>query len=168
MQLMRIKVTDFFDPVKYLYYLQPVFTIPSNFKNPPNGGMIVPTNSIRIIKSHGLPSATDAGWQQACFSADGEYVYADTSLRALVTKAQAQTCVQSNLLMCYPPSKATNVVSFGIPLPIDMIQSSDYSTSNPYTLNVQFMIQAYDTTSMSNVYSTMSLSVDIKIGRAHV
>lgn len=34
MQLVRVKVTDFFNPVQYLYYLKPVFTMPSNFRKP--------------------------------------------------------------------------------------------------------------------------------------
>jgi len=160
MQLKRIKVTDFFQPVKYLYYLEPVFTLPSNFRSSPSG-LIVPTNSIRLIKTQGLPSHAAAGWQQACASADGNYIYANSSLQALVQKAQAETCVQANLQMCYPPSKASSVISFGIPLPIDFLQSSDYSESNPFTLNVEFVVQAYDTSSMTNVYSTLALSVDI-------
>ena len=160
MQLKRIKVTDFFQPVKYLYYLQPVFTLPANFRNSPSGS-IVPTNSIRLIKTQGLPSHSAVGWQQACASTDGEYIYANASLQALVQKAQAESCVQSNLQMCYPPSQASSVISFGIPLPLDFLQSSDYSTSNPYTLNVEFVVQAYDTKAMTNVYSTLALSVDI-------
>ena len=162
MQLLRIKVTDFFRPVSYLYYLQPVFTMPSNFKSPLSGSTgIVPLDSIRLIKTQGLPKATDPGWMQACSSTDGNYVYANGSLRLLVQRAQLQSCVQANLQMCYPPAKANSVISFGIQLPIDFIQSTDYSTTNPFTLNVQFMIQAFDTAAMTNVYSMLSMTVDI-------
>lgn len=162
MQLIRIKVTDFFQPVSYLYYLQPVFTMPTNFKSPLSGtGAVVPLNSIRMIKALGLPSNSDPGWMQACASADGQYVYANTSLQSLVQRAQAAECVQSNLQMCYPPSKANNVISFGVPLPLDFIKSNEYSSTDPYTLTVQFMVQAYDTVAMSNVWSTMTMTVDI-------
>jgi cysteine-rich repeat protein len=161
MQLFRVKVTDFFRPVSYLYYLRPVFTMPNNFKSPPGGTGIVPSSSIRLIKTQGLPSNTDPAWMQACSSSDGEYVYANSSLQALVQRAQTAPCVLSNMQMCYPPSKASNVVTFGIPLPIDFIEASDYSVTNPYTLTVQFVIQAFDTVAMTNIYSTLSLTVDI-------
>ena len=161
MQLNRIKVTDFFRPISYLYYLQPVFTLPSNFQTPEVGG-VVPTNSIRLIKTQGLPTNTDPGWMQACSNVGGDYVYANTSLQALVQRAQSQPCVQTNLQICYPPSKASSVVTFGIPLPIDFIQSTDYDDAlNPYTLNVQFVIQATDKLTKSKIYSTLSMSVDI-------
>jgi hypothetical protein len=92
---------------------------------------------------------------------DGNYIYANSSLQALVQRAQGESCVQSNLQICYPPDKASNVISFGIPLPIDFIKDGEYSNTNPYTLNVEFVVQAYDTAAMTNVFSTLALSVDI-------
>ena len=166
MQLVRIKVTDFFNPVQYLYYLKPVFTLPSNFKSPSSGASIVPLNSIRIIKLAGGTNAASnaAGWTPVCSSVDGHFIYADSSLQTLVTHAQAETCVQSDLKMCYPPLSATSVVTFGLPLPLNFITSADFdaaANNNPSSIQLQFVVQAYDTNAQALVINTLSMSVAI-------
>ena len=161
MQLVRVKVTDYFQPVKYLYYLRPLFTMPNNFRSPIDGAGIVPLGSIRVIKAKGPVTASDPRWQQACASNDGNYVYADTSLQSLVLKAQTQSCIDSVLPMCYPPIKAQSLVSFDIPLPEGMILDSDFSNSDPVSVQVQFMINAQDMSHVSNVKTTLTLSVDL-------
>jgi hypothetical protein len=157
----RIKVSDFFNPVKYLYYLKPLFIMPSNFKSPGDLDGIVPIGSIRIIKAKGAVTAADAGWQQVCSSLDGNYVYANTSLQSLVRNAQLQECVQANLEMCYPPKIAQSLVSFGVPLPENFITDADFYTAETQSIQVQFMINAKDTVSVSNVRSMLTLSVDL-------
>lgn len=161
MELVRVKVTDYFQPVKYLYYLRPFFTMPNNFRSPNDGAGIVPIGSIRIIKVKGPVTATDPRWQQACASNDGNYVYANQSLQNLVLKAQTQSCVDAVLPMCYPPVKAQSLVSFDVPLPEGMISDSDFSSSDPYSVQVQFMINAQDMSQVTNVKTTLTLSVDL-------
>lgn len=161
MQLVRVKVTDFFRPITYLYYLQPLFTMPSNFKSLPSGSGIVPLESIRIIKTQSTPSATDVRWMQACGSADGNYIYANATLQQLVNKAQTSKCVQNYLQMCAPPASASSLVTFGIPLPLDLITMSDLSSAPPYSLQVQFVVQAFDTIAKSNVLTSLSLAIDL-------
>ena len=161
MQLVRIKVTDYFQPVQYLYYLQPLFTMPSTFKTPASGLGIVPLQSIRIIKTSGIPVATDPGWMQACASPDGNYVYANASLQALVSKAQNEQCVQSYLQICSPPQQASSLVTFGIPLPIGMISASDLSANPPASLQVEFIVDSFDSVSKSEVMASISLSVQV-------
>ena len=163
MQLIRIKVTDYFQPVQYLYYLQPLFTMPSTFSASSSGLGIVPLQSIRLIKSSsGSPSATDSGWMQACATPDNiHYIYANASLQALVNKAQNQPCVQSYLQMCSPPIKANSLVSFGIPLPLDMITAADLVASPPFSLTVEFVVDAFDSSAKSEVLTSISLSVQV-------
>jgi hypothetical protein len=161
MELVRVKVTDYFQPVKYLYYLRPFFTMPNNFRSPIDGAGIVPLGSIRIIKAKGPVTASDPRWQQACASNDGNYVYANQSLQSLVLKAQTQSCIDAVLPMCYPPIKAQSLVSFDVPLPEGMISESDFSNSDPYSVQVQFMINAQDMSHVSNVKTTLTLSVDL-------
>lgn len=165
MQLVRVKVTDFFNPVQYLYYLKPVFTMPSNFRTPVGSTSVVPLNSVRVIKVASGSAATPAsvGWKQACASADGHYIYANQSLLTLVDHAQTQPCVQTDLQMCYPPLSATSVVTFGLPLPIGFITAADLAMGpgNYPRLEAQFVVQAYDIAAKANVLTTLSMSVEI-------
>ena len=165
MQLTRIKVSDFFNPVQYLYYLQVTFTLPSNFQAP-QGAAIVPLNGIRLIKVAGgmAVSATSPDWMQVCAGASGNYVYANTSLQALVSRAQSQACVQSDLAMCNPPASTTGVVSFGLPVPIGFLTDADFAgfaTGNPTTLNVELVVQSYDNTARTNILSSLSMAVQL-------
>ena len=66
--------------------------------------------------------------------------------------------------MCYPPKEALGQVSFGVPLPENMISDVDFSSTDPYSVQVQFMINAKDTKAVSNVRSTLTLSVDLTPG----
>ena len=165
MQLVRVKVTDFFNPVQYLYYLKPVFTMPSNFRTPVGSTSVVPLNSVRVIKvASGVSTAPSSpNWKQACASADGQYIYADPSLLTLVDHAQSQQCVQADLQMCYSPSTVTSVVTFGLPLPLNFITAADFAmgAGNYPRLEAQFVVQAYDTASNANVLTTLSMSVDV-------
>ena len=165
MQLVRVKVTDFFNPVAYMWCLKPVFVFPSNFRTPVGAASIVPLNSVRVIKigaGYATP-ADSSSWLQACASANGQYIYADPALLTLVDHAQSQTCVQTDLAMCYPPSSATSVVTFGLPLPVDFITPADLAAplASQSRIEAQFVVQAYDTTAKSNVLTTVSMSVDI-------
>ena len=130
MQLIRIKVSDFFNPVQYLYYLKVTFTLPANFQAPV-GGSIVPLSGIRIMKVAGgqTVSATPDAWLQACASADGNFINANSTLQDLIHRAQLQTCVQANLQMCYPPLQVSSVVSFGLPLPLGFITDADFAAA---------------------------------------
>ena len=161
MQLVRIKVTDFFQPVQYLYYLQPLFTMPSTYTASASGVGIVPVQSIRLIKTSGTASETDPSWLQACAGTNNNYIYANTSLQNLVAKAQNEACVQSYLQMCTPPQVASSLVTFGIPLPIGMITASDLTANPAETIEVQFVVDAFDTVAKSEVLTTLSLSVQI-------
>ena len=161
MQLIRIKVTDFFLPVQYLYYLQPLFTMPSRFSVSPSGQGIVPLSSIRLIKSTGNPSASDASWMQACASTDNKFIYANTSLQNLVARAQNEQCVQSYLQMCAPPPQVSSLVSFGIPLPMDMITSKDLTANPPKTIEVEFIVEAFDTQAKADVLTSLSFAVQL-------
>ena len=167
MSLTRIKVSDFFNPVQYLYYLRVSFTMPSNFQSPPNGGAIVPLDSIRLIKATGgqAVSASDPNWVQVCGAAGGgHYVFENVTLQAMVKKAQLQDCVQSDLQMCYPPTHASGVVTFGLPLSIGFLTPDDFAgaaVGNPTTLQVQFMVQSYNNAAKSIVLNTVSMSVQL-------
>lgn len=161
MQLNRIKVADFFQPIKYLYYLQAYFQMPQNFKVLAGGSGIVPLDSIRVIKTKDIPTASDPRWMQACASADGKFIYANSSLQQLVATAQASTCVKDYLQMCAPPQTVNQVVTFGIPLPQDLISDSDLTAFPPYSLQLQFMVQAFDTDARGNVLTSLSMSVDL-------
>jgi len=163
MQLVRIKVTDFFQPVQYLYYLQPLFTMPSNFRASASGLGIVPLDSIRIIKTAGssAAAATDPGWMQACANVDGAYIYGNSTLQGLVSRAQNQQCVQNYLQICSPPKEATSLVTFGIPLPMDMLTAADLSSPIPETIEANFVVQAFDTIAKANVLTSLSLSVQV-------
>lgn len=163
MQLMRIKVADFFQPTQYLYYLQPLFTLPNIFAASPSGVGIVPLDSIRVIRTKdGLTaSATDPGWQQACSNSEGPFVYANTSLQQLVQRAQTQKCVQTYLQICVPPQTATSLVTFGIPLPLDMINPSNLNNQPPDTIQAEFVVQAFDTIAKSIIMTTLTLAVEV-------
>jgi hypothetical protein len=163
MQLMRIKVADFFQPTQYLYYLQPLFTLPNTFAASPSGLGIVPLESIRIIQNKDGVSATamDPAWQQACSNSGGSYVYGNASLQQLVQRAQRQKCVQTYLEICVPPQTATSVVTFGIPLPMDMIGPSNLNAQPPDTIQAEFVVQAFDTVAKSIVMTTLSLAVEV-------
>ena len=162
MQLKRIKVTDFFQPVQYLYYLQPLFTLPSTFTATASGLGIVPLESIRLIKTTGsAAAATDPSWQQACASPDSKYIYANSTLQGLVSRAQNQACVQTYLQICSPPQTATSLVTFGIPLPIGMISESDWVTSPPAVIEVEFVVVAFDSVARANVMTSLALSVEL-------
>ena len=167
MQLVRIKVTDFFSPVRYLYYLKVTFTMPGFFQTPADGA-IVPLSGIRLIKVSGGQTVTASapGWQQVCSSVSGvDHIYADTELQALVTAAQKQGCVTSRLQMCLPPQDTQGGVTFGLPLPIGFVTDADFvqaaATGSPALLQVQLMVQAYDTTARSNVISSLSMAVEL-------
>ena len=159
MALVRIKVTDFFQPVQYLYYLQPLFTMPSTYTASISGVGIVPLQTIEVIKTSSTPSDTNPGWLQAC--AGGNFIYANTTLQTLVAKAQNESCVQNYLQICAPPPQAKSLVTFGIPLPIDYISSSDLTANPPESLYVQFVVDAFDTVAKQDVLTTISLSVEI-------
>jgi hypothetical protein len=163
MQLMRIKVADFFQPTQYLYYLQPLFTLPNTFAASPSGLGIVPLESIRIIQTKNGVSAlaTDPNWQQACSNTDGPYVYSNATLQQLVQRAQTQKCVQTYLPICIPPQTATSLVTFGIPLPLDMIGPSNLNAQPPDTIQAEFVVQAFDTVAKSIVMTTLSLAVEV-------
>ena len=161
MQLVRVKVADFFQPIRYLYYLQPLFTMPKRFSALVSSTGIVPLESIRVIKAQDNPSATDQRWMQACANEDGDYIYADTSLQQLVRTAQGASCVPNQLLMCTPPQTVSQVVTFGIPLPENFISTSDLTIQPPYALRVQFIVQAFDTVAKANVITSIAMSVDI-------
>lgn len=161
MSLTRIKVTDFFAPVRYLYYLRPLFTIPSNFGSPDDSAGIVPISSIRVIKIRGTAVTTDINWKQACANDGGDFFWNSTSLKNLVTAAQKQPCVNTNLQICMPPINARQIVEFGIALPEDFLTEADFQESNPYNLQVQFMINSKDSVSLTNVRSMLSMAVEL-------
>ena len=168
MSLVRVKVADFFNNVTYLHYLQVTFTMPSNYQSPQSGGgSIVPLDGVRIIKSVGgrAVSASDAAWQQACSaSGNASYVYKDPELQSLVTRAQLQDCVQNYLQICAPPPVASGVVSFGVPLPIGFVTDADFAgaaAGNPTSLQLQFMVKAYNKQSKATVLNTVSMSVQL-------
>ena len=166
MSLVRIKVTDFFNPIQYLYYLRVTFTLPSNFQTPADGS-IVPLNGIRYIKvANGqTPSAADAGWVQVCAAADDvSFVNHNATLQDLIRRAQTQQCIQNDLQMCYPPTHASGVVTFGLPLPIGFLTDADFagaSTGNPTSIQVQFVVQSYDNSAKSNILNTVNMAVDL-------
>ena len=165
MSLVRIKVTDYFQNVSYLYYLQATFTMPSNYQSPKSGGSIVPLDGVRVIKTAGgrTVSASDPEWKQACAaSGNASYVFKDPALQDLVDRAQSQDCVQNYLQMCAPPAKASGVVSFGIPLPIGFLTDDDFAgaaTGNPTSLQAQFVVQASNALTKATVLNTVSMSV---------
>ena len=168
MSLVRVKVSDFFNNVTYLHYLQTTFTMPSNYQSPQEGGgSIVPLDSIRVIKvtDGRTVSASDPAWQQTCFASNNaSYVYKDPELQARVRRAQAQECVQDYLQICAPPEKALGVVSFGVPLPIGFITEADFAgaaTGNPTVLQLQYVVKAYNSAGRSNVLNTVSMSVQL-------
>ena len=166
MSLVRIKVTDFFNPVQYLYYLRVTFTLPSNFKSPADGS-IVPLNGIRLTKVAGgqTVAANAASWQQVCDATDGHsFIYSDAALQALVSRAQTSACVQSELLMCKPPAQASSVVTFGLPLPIGFLTDADFAgaaSGNPTSIQAQFIVRSYDNTAKSNILNTVSMAVQL-------
>ena len=164
MSLVRVKVTDFFNPVQYLYYLRVTLTLPSNFQTPVSGS-IVPLDGIRLIKVAGGQTATagDAAWVQVC-GGTSPFVYNDTALQALVVRAQSEECVQNDLQMCYPPTKASGVVTFSLPLPIGYLSDADFAgaaTGNPTSLQVQFVVQSYDNSAKSNILNTVNMAVQL-------
>lgn len=169
MRLVRIKVTDFFNPVSYLYYLQVMFTLPSNFQAPTGvDESVVPLSGIRLIKLVGgvAVSATSVDWLPVCSSTTGSYIYADTALQTLVSKAQAQSCVQSDLLMCNPPAalSGAGVVTFGLPLPIGFLTNADFAgaaAGNPTSIQVELVVQTYDNAARTNVMSSLSMAVQL-------
>jgi len=161
MALTRIKVTDFFEPVKYLYYLKPMFIMPSNFGSPDDAAGIVPISSIRVIKTRGTAIATDVNWRQACASDAGTHFWNSTSLQGLVSSAQRQSCVQSNLQVCTPPVNALQVVEFGIALPEGFLTEADFNEPNPFSIQVQFMINAKDGIALTNVRSMLSMAIEL-------
>ena len=121
----------------------------------------MPLDSVRLIKVAGGMSTSPASidWHQACASANGDYIYADPNLLTLVDHAQSQECVQADLQMCYPPTRPSNVVTFGLPLPIGFITAEDL-TQMP-RIEAQFVVQAYDIVAKANVLTTLSMSVDV-------
>jgi len=161
MALTRIKVTDFFQPVKYLYYLRPMFIIPSNFGSPEDAAGIVPISSIRVIKTRGSALTTDVNWKQACSSESGDFFWNSSSLKTLVSNAQKQACVQSNLQICVPPMNAKQVVEFGIALPEGFLTDADFDEPNPLSIQVQFMINAKDGNMLTNVRSMLSMAIEL-------
>lgn len=163
MQLVRIKVTDYFEPVRYLYYLKPVFTLPSNFRVPVGAGSLVPLSSMRVSKKRGTTLLSE--WMQACASTEpNQYIYANTTLQSLVDRAQVQECVQSDLRMCYPVgTSAASAITFGLPLPLDFITEADLRAppSERARVEAQLTVQAYDVAAKANVLTTLSMSVEI-------
>ena len=140
-------------------------TLPSHFVSP-LGGSIVPLDSVRLIKLGGgaVAIANSPAWQQVCDSADGIYFFANTSLQALVDRAQSQICIQSDLQMCYPPAQTASVISFGLPLPIGFITDSDFagaSLGNPSSLQVEFIVQAFDNAAKANIFTSISMAVQL-------
>lgn len=161
MKLVRIKVNDFFNPVKYLYYLRPMFTLSNRFKAMASGAGIVPLDSIRVVKSQDNPSATDARWVQACGSSDGNFIYANADLQQLVRRAQSSTCINNYLQICAPPQQVSQLVTFGIPLAQDSITEEDLKANPSYSLRAQFVVQAFDIERKSNVITSLSMAVDL-------
>jgi len=140
-------------------------TLPSHFVSP-LGGSIVPLDSVRLIKLGGGTTAVanSPNWKQVCASADGAYFFANTSLQALVDRAQSQKCVQSDLQMCYPPVQTASVISFGLPLPIDFITSADFLGANqgsPSSIQVEFIVQAFDNAAKANIFTSISMAVQL-------
>jgi len=159
LKLKRIKVTNFWDPVRYLYYLEPTITLPPQF-TAPEDGTIVPLNGIRVLKTTESVTGTDPNWRQACLNRDNTHIYSNQSLRDLVSLAQAQDCVMSDLRMCTPPTTtARNIIQFGIPLPEDYISFSDFRDVDPYKLNIQVLIVAKQTNPVELVRTTMSMAI---------
>lgn len=161
MKLVRVKVNDFFNPVKYLYYLRPMFTLSNRFKAMASGAGIVPLDSIRIVKSQDNPSATDARWMQACANSNGDFIYGNAALQQLVSRAQSSTCINNYLQICAPPQQVSQVVTFGIPLPQDSITEEDLMANPRYSLRAQFVVQAFDIVAKSNVMTSLSMAVDL-------
>jgi hypothetical protein len=166
MSLIRIKVTDMaFDSVPvYLYYLRVIITMNANFGTPKGGGEVIPRGSVRIIKTKGgAPiSMFDTRWQQVCASSNATHVYADNGLRERVTLAQKQDCTGGDLQFCYSPSTVNGVVTFGIPLPLDFINATDFEgwdTGNPTSIHAEFLVQTQDKASSGNVLNTVSMAV---------
>jgi hypothetical protein len=159
LKLKRIKVTDFFNPVRYLYYIEPTLTLPPQF-TAPEDGTIIPLNGIRVIKTLSSVTGSDPNWKQACYNKDNTYLYYNQTLKDLVSKAQAQECVSSDLQMCQPPtSTARNIIQFGIPLPEDFIFSTDFRDVNPYMLSVQILVVAKQTNPAELVRTTINMGI---------
>ena len=78
MTLVRTKVIEHAFTTRYLYYLKPSFTMAGKFLATSDG--IVPLSSIRLIKTNGIPSATDPAWRQACANTAGSPWYASCLL----------------------------------------------------------------------------------------
>jgi hypothetical protein len=159
LSLIRVKVTDYFKPIKYLYYLKPLFIMPKEFTAIDSA--IVPLGSIRIIKADKVVTAADPAWQQVCSSDSGSYINGNTSLRSLITRAQAQPCVEVDMQMCKPPVTALSLVTFGVPLPEDFITDDDFTSTETRSIQVQFMINAKDISHMTVVRTTLTLSIDL-------
>ena len=162
LQLISIKVTDYFASPQYLYYLQPMFILPANFAAPPQGS-IVPLQGIMISKTVGgvmvATSTTAAGWLQECASPNNTHVYADPALQALVQQAQQQGCVQDDLAMCQPPIAPNSVIQFGVPLPIGFISDSDFANPAGVTVQLQFTVVAFNSQNNEKVETVLTLSI---------
>lgn len=159
LKLKRIKVTDFFNPIRYLYYLEPTLTLPAQFTAPEDGN-IVPLNGIRVLKTQNSVVGTDPNWKQACLNKDNTYLYFNQTLKDLVSKAQAQDCIMQDLQMCKPPtSNARNIIQFGIPLPEDFIFNTDFRDVDPYMLSVQILVIAKQTNPAEIVRTTIIMGI---------
>jgi len=161
-QLVRIKITDFFNPIKYIYYTRIVLVLPANIGSPSDNNGIVPLNTIRVIKSaHGHATSADVNWKQACSSTTNDFFWNDTALRSLVQFAQRQECVLSDLRVCVLPVFVSQIVEFGIALPETFLTDSDFSASNPPSLQVQFMVNGVDGNALMAVRNVINVAVDL-------
>lgn len=167
MQLISVKVTDFFATPQNLYYLQPVFTLPAQFAALPDRS-VVPISGIMLAKTVG--EQTTVTWLQACASPDGaSHVYANTTLQQLVARAQKQPCVLQNLGMCAPPVNPKSVIQFGVPLPIGFVTEADFEDPRGVTLRLQFMVVARNPANNEKIETTVSMSLQLsKVGHTQV
>ena len=164
LQLERIRVTDYFQPLRFADLLVPTFTLPSGFTAPPNGGSVVPLGSIRVVKSDGAAAPTDPNWQQACpraglIGVNDTTIYSDENLHSLYAQAQKQSCVPSDLRVCVPPASASNQISFGVPLPEGYLTDGDLAQGSTEVLTLNFVVTGYNPSTNEKTQTTLSMSL---------
>ena len=162
--LHRVTISNLNDPVKYMYWLEAVFTIPSQYVGLGYGHSSVPLNGIVVGKS--LHGAEPTSWVPVCASSDGSDMWSDANLQADLDTAYNEPCAfqNSNAQMCQTPQATLpNVVDLGLPLTPTFVQDADFSEAGSTSLMVKIVVSAKAQSGSNNQVISTAIAMSVKL-----
>lgn len=161
--LHRTKIANGFSEPTYLYWLEAIFTVPSQYVGLGYGKSSVPLTGIMVGKS--INGADPVDWIPVC--AGPLNMWNDTSLQERMATAYNQPCsfASSNAGMCQSPQdQLPSMVDIGLPLVPDFVSDSDFTAEGSTSLVVKIVVSAKvkGASLNENINTAVAMSVKLK------